>query len=415
MYELMLTERVATVLAAISISVCTSVMLGSGRLWLSGLAFNYAPAMAAAFYVVAFLAEPRPNSVDLIAGILFEAIVLLLFFWQLLKIKKDLILVRECDVTRVLKILLILQLLVSLQNITTAGFGLFSEESRIAYLEHSSLAKYYAYAGVLISAVQAVLLASLVTARRYLGVLGWIVICANFVLSVMSGSKGGVFLWMLSIAALVDYRRAGIKTHKIIVAMLIGTGLLIVSSFAIADSIGLELGEFIDLVVNRFFLNNDARALSLDLRSSASSNFNFLSEAFRSLSNLIGFSPRNEPLGVLLYRERFNTANGDGANASFMALAAYYFPIGYALLPAMLGMLGAVLFAWVARTTTNRFNKPVPRLSVAAIWLATFVIYSQDFLAFQVLMPLAVLAVVAIWISQRRYYCFMAKSQYGKC
>lgn len=393
-----------TVLATVLLAFLASSLVGAGRLWLRGLMYNLAPAMAAAFYAVAFLAQPQPNSMDLIAGLLFEITVLALFFRLLFKLKQDIMLISKEDVARVLKWTVVVQILFALPNMTTAGFGLFSEGSRIDYLSANSLAKYYTYAGLLISAVQAAFLASLVTERGYLGILGWAVIITNLVLSVLAGSKGGVFLWLLSIASLIEYRRARIHTCKIIMVLLIGGGAVLISSLIIAKFFSLELGDFIELAMSRFFLYNDARALSLDLRTSQSADFSFFSEAFRSLGNLFGSPPRNDPLGVVLYEEKFSITNGGGANSSFMALATYYFPIGYALIPALMGMVGAIFLTGGALISVKLFSRPAPRVMVTSIWLASFLTYSQDFLAFQVLLPLATLAVLTIWVCRRYFY-----------
>jgi hypothetical protein len=414
MYEFILTERLSTVLATILLALLTSSLVGAGRLWLRGLIYNLAPAMAAAFYAVAFLAQPRPDVVDLIAGLLFEITLLALFFRIFLKLKNHAIVICVEDSIRVLKLAVVLQLLVAYPNMTMDGFGLFSEGSRIDYISASTLAKYYTYAGLLISTVQAVFLASLVTGRGYIGILGWFVIVVNLALSVLAGSKGGAFLWLLSIASLIEYRRARIQTYKLIMLPLIGIGAVLISSLIVADFFNLELGDFINLAMSRFFLNNDARALALDLRATETADFSFFSEAFRSLGNLLGYPPRNDPLGVVLYREGLDIANGNGGNTSFMALATYYFPTGYVFVPALLGMLGAIFFVGLAGMSARLFHKATHRAMATSISLACLLTYSQDFLAFQVLLPLAVLTIFAIWISQSKIYGVNLKLQHGK-
>lgn len=414
MYEFILKERFATVLGIFLLALFTSSLVGAGRLWLKGLIYNLSPAMAASFYAVAFLATPQPDSADLIAGLIFEVTVLALFFKLLLNIKRDMINICEGDAARVLIWAVAFQLLISYPNMITAGFGLFSEGSRIDYLSSSSLAKYYTYAGLLISTVQAVFLASLVTSRGYLGILGWSVIAANLMLSVLAGSKGGAFLWFLSMASLIEYKRAHIQIYKIIIFLIIVMGLAWISSIIVAKFLNIEFDDFINLALSRFFLNNDARALSLDLRTSQTADLSFFSEAFRSLGNLIGFPPRNDPLGVVLYGEGLSITNGSGANTSFMALATYYFPIGYALIPALLGILGLIVVVGVAWMSAKLLVMPAPRVMASSIWMACLLTYSQDFLAFQVLLPLTVLAIFAIWISRRKFNYIPIKLQHVK-
>lgn len=401
-------------LAAVLLAVLASCLVGAGKLWLRGLMYSLAPALGAAFYAVCFLAQPKLESADLIAGLLFETTVLVFFYQLLLWLKRDLALIRDEDAVRTLKFGVLLQLLTSLPNITSDGFGLWSDGSRIDYLSASSLAKYFTYAGLLISTVQASFLASLVTFRGRLGILGWVVLWTNIALSVASGSKGVVFLWMLSIASLIDYDRARIPIYKIVIVFAVVIVSALLSSLVLANFLDLELREFLDLATSRFFLNNDARALALELRTSQSADMSLFSESFRSLGNLIGSPPRNDPLGVELYRDGLFIFNGNGANTSFMALVTYYFPIGYALLPALLGIFGAAITVIVARISSILVFNPTRRVIVTSIWLATFLTYSQDFLAFQVLVPLAVIVVLFIYISRFKFLSFYMLFKYEK-
>ncbi|MEJ7138193.1 hypothetical protein [Amphibiibacter pelophylacis] len=414
MYEFILEQKLATVLAAIFLALLSSSLVGAGKLWFKGLIYNFTPAFAAAFYTVAFFALPRPDSADLFAGLLFETTVLALFFRLLLKLKREMMLISEIDAVRGLMWTLVLQLALAYPNMSMSGFGLFSDGSRIDYLSASSLAKYYTYAGFLISTIQAVLVASLVTIRGYLGLWGYLVIAANLALSVLAGSKGGVFLWLLAIASLIDYKRAKIRTYKFIIIVLIGLVSMWASSLIIAEFLNLQIADFINIAISRFFLNNDARALALDLRTSQTSDISFFSEAFRSLGNLLGLQPRNDPLGVILYEEGLSITNGSGANASFMALSTYYFPAGFALVPALLGMLGVFFLVGINMMSVKLVFRPTHRAVITSIWLATLMIFSQDFLSFQVMLPIAVLSVFIIWLSQKKFYVFAKKTPQSK-
>jgi hypothetical protein len=238
--------------------------------------------------------------------------------------------------------------------------------------------------------------------RSYLGILGWSIIAINFTISVLAGSKGAAFLWLLSIASLIEYKHTNIRIYKAIPWLVVGISAASISSIIIADFLKLDIFQFIDLVVSRFFLTNDARALSLDLRTAQTIELSLFSEAFRSLGNLFGLPPKNAPLGVIMYSEGLLITDGSGANASFMALATYYFPIGYSLIPALLGIFGLVIFFGVARISTKLLVRPTHRLVAASIWLTSLLSYSQDFLAFQIVFPLAALTVLALWISRQK-------------
>lgn len=338
---------------------------------------------------------------DLVAGLLFEAGFLALFFRMLLRLHRDLAAIDAThELPGMLRWTIVLQLVVAAPNLLSSGFGVFSDGSRIDYLSAGSLPKYFTYAGLLISMAQASMIAAWISGRGKLGSLGWTAIGVAFALSILAGSKGGVFLWLLAIASLVDYRRARIPLHKIFLVVLVVIMGALLSSLVVAEFFGLELSEFMDLAVSRFFLTNDARALALDLRSSRSAEIAFFSESFRSLGNLFGAAPRNDPLGVVLYSDGLSVTNGNGANTSFMALATYYFPSGYAFLPALVALLGASAMQVLASALAAAMTTPLRRVTVLSIWMACFLTLSQDFLAFQVLLPLAVLATLALWWGQ---------------
>lgn len=404
MYEFILEKKLLTALSAILIALSAGWMVGAGRLWFRGFFYSFAPSFAAAFYAVAFLAQPRLNPADLIAGLLFEVVVLALFLSLLVKLVRDIRFISERDAIGVLKWSIFLQLAVVYPNMNLAGFGLFSEGTRIAYLSSSWFAKYYTYAGFIISAIQATFLASLVSVRGYLGLCGWSIVAANLVLSVVAGSKGGVFLWLLSAASLIDYKRARIPNYKILFAIFIGLGTVWMSSFIISRFLNIQLVDFFEIVFSRFFLNNDARALALELRTSQTAEFSFFSEGFRSLGTLLGLPARNDPLGVVLFEEGLSITNGGGANSSFMALSTYYFPAGYALLPALLGIIGAISLKAINQLTSKLFFSPTNRAIATSMWITLLLCYSQDFLSFQIMAPIVILVVCAIWVSQRKFH-----------
>lgn len=402
MYELIFKERFAILLAALVLMVITCFILGARRMWLRGLMYNLFPAMSAAFYLVALVSYSKVDKVDIIAGFIFELTILILFILMLKHLRRSMAHIRLYDSIRILKWMLLMQFLVSLPNLATAGFGIFSDGSRLEYLSANPFAKYLTYSVILITSIQAALLASLVSQRGYFGILGWSVITTNLALSIVSGSKGSVFLWILMIAALIDYKKAHIPIYKLIAFSGIIVFAALLSSVLVAGFLGISLDVFLDLAFNRFLLVNDARALALDLRSSHSTQLSLLSESFRSLSRIIGAPPYNPPIGVLLYDEGLSIGNGAGANASLMALATYYFTIGYALIPALIGILGAVLMFLFLRIMLAYFRNSVHKVVLISIFLSTISTYSQDFLGFQLLIPVVMLFAFLIAMMHRQ-------------
>lgn len=402
-YEFILTHKLLTGIIAVLLSVIVSAAVGCGRLWLRALAYGYGPMVAAAFYIAILAADPPPHLVDVLSGVLFESVTLVLYFLLFKRLVGCVQVTPVKEANRGLAISLVLQIAFALPIVASGGFGIFSEGSRIEYLYAGSLPKYFTYAGFMVTSIQAALLATRISGTGSLGWAGAGAVLLNLGLSVASGSKGGVFLWMIATAAMVDYRRARISKKLLVLTSAAVIGALVVSSIIIADFFGISIGEFADLALTRFFLNNDARAMAFDLRTQASAETGLLAESFRSLANLFGAPPRNEPLGVLLYTQLLGVTNGSGANTILMALITFYSVPGYATVPAMLASLAiaavVLVFVRVARTMRHRGC----RGAVLTLALLSVMNFSQDFLAFQVVMPLTIVTIAVMAVLDQRY------------
>lgn len=402
-YQLILQEKLLASLVALFLAVLTSILVGSKSLWFRGVLFNFSPLLAAAFYIVVFVSGSNFDVVDIVSGAAFEFLVLLIIFRLLVDVRRNICFVSEGDSVFVLSWLLVFQLLLLIPVITSDGFGIFSADSRLDYIYNWKYAKYFTYAGFLVMAVQAVFIAALVSARGYLGYLGWCLILVNFAFSALSGSKGSVFLWVLSIVSLIDYRRANIPRSSIVFFSFVMIGFLAVSSVLISSVLNLDIFEFTDLVANRFFLTNDARALALDLRTPASSVYSFIPESFPAFSSLFGYFPKNDPLGILLYERKFNISGNIGANSSFMALATYYSIKGYVFFPVLWGGCGVIVLHIIILFLGSIFRSK-GRLIIGAIGLVLLRNYSQDFFAFQIFL---ILIFVLIFLSALVRVCLV--------
>jgi hypothetical protein len=338
---------------------------------------------------------------DFVGGFVLEFAVLVGFFGLLQALLTALPRCEDGQVARLLRATLVGQVIVTAPLITSQGFGIFSEGSRIDYLYAASSAKYLTYAGILIASVQVPLLAHRISSRRF-GLLDLAIMLVAFGGSVLSGSKGGVVLWLVAIAALVNYRRAGISLGRGLLALAVLGSALGASSVLIARFLNLDVGEFAELAFNRFFLVNDARALAFDFRTGTTPDAGWFAESFRSISSLFGAPPRNSPLGVLLYGDLFGVETGNGANASLAALLAYYSNPGELIILGPLAAIGALAATLILATIARAVRTALSRTVVLAMGLVCLQQYSQDFLAFQIVAPLAVLAMLSIWINDQR-------------
>ena len=398
MYELIFTARLPTLLAAVLLSLIASMLVGARELWIKGFLFNLAPAMGAAFYVVSYIPEMQSNSLDLASALFFEFTFLMIFYKVLASLFSEVCSVDEADAVKILKWTVLIHIIIFLPNIGNIGFGVFSEGSRIDYLYSNRFAKYLTYANVIVSMIEAVFIARLLTIRGKVGILVFFVFSINFTISVLSGSKGGVFLWMITTMSLIDYRTFKINFYQIILILITVTSSIYISALVVSNFFALDTVQFIDVVISRFFLFNDARALALDLRPIYYVDSALSTESFRSLSGLFGSPPQNEPLGVMLYKDAFFTTDGSGANASLMALVVYYTTPGYSIFPILLATMGLFFVYYLSKFSLGFFQDARSRLIVSAVWMVAILSYSQDFLAFQVLFIMTVPLMIFLFI-----------------
>ena len=411
MYDLLFTARTPLVLASLFLALLASTLAGDRKVWLRGILFNLTPAMGAAFYLVAFIPEIRPDFIELAFALMFEFVVLIIFYKMFRVLLKQIAIVQSNDAVFFLKWLMAAHILVVLPNLG-AGFGIFSENSRIDYLYASRLAKYFTYVGFMISIAQAAFLANLLTGRGRLGATGWLVVALNFTLSVLSGSKGTVFLWMIATLSMVDFKNFRFRPFQIISAALLGMSALYASALVVSNFLNLEPSQFADTVLSRFFLVNDARALAIDLRPLLYIDSTLFSESFRSLGGFVGLEPRNDPLGVLLYKDALSVSDNSGANTSLMALIMYYTAPGFAVIPIVISTGGIILVFIMQNKSTKMFTNPNIKLIITSMWTAIIMTYSQDFLAFQLLLILIFPIGLLLWIIQPRIHSRTVSSKH---
>jgi hypothetical protein len=403
MYEYMLDTKVATLLAAAVISLVTGHLLGDQRIGMRAMLFNYGPAFACAFFLVGFFHESQVSGIDLAAGFLLEFMVLLAFVKLFADAWRS---VRRHDDSTVepwLRWTLALQVAVALPLVATDGFGIFSDGSRIAYLDEGGTAKYLTYAIVLISIVQSGLVARRLSGHQSLGATGYAIVLITFALSTLSGSKGAFFLWLLAILALIDYRRVRVRWVTVFGAFIALCAALFITARITSELLGISILEFVELASSRFFLYNDARALAFDFGGGSGRLSELAASSFRGLSSRLGNPPIDPPLGLQLYEQYFGISTGNGANASLIAIIIYYSARGYTLLPVLIacfGLLGVyaciIGFRRIVRGTLRKF-------AVTLTGLALIQQLSQDFLAFQLLIPLAFVAGLLLLVSDRKY------------
>lgn len=400
MYEFIFDSKLTTSVAGLALLLLACSITTPINFWWRVPALNFVPVIAVGFMAAILLSDKATSTLDVFSALLFEFAVLCLFCRVAFFLYAELHRLSEQTATAMLKWVALIYLTSFLPAALAGGFGIFSAGTRIDYLYESSAAKYLTYLAVLLSAVLGGLLARRITLNRHPRLLDYAIILSVSAVSILAGSKGGFVLWIGSVVALIDYRQAQIRPRTILLAITGLVGMVFLLAIVVSDFLRLSMAEFFDLAFNRFFITNDARALAFDLRKlEVDAGVSLTAEAFRSFSSLFGNAPRNLPLGVELYESYFGPSGGAGANASLTALIIHYTAPGDAALPFLVAALVVLSFYPMLLFVVRLMHTAFLRFTVLAFGSVNITLFSQDFLAFQVVAPLTILCVLLFFVS----------------
>ena len=261
----------------------------------------------------------------------------------------------------------------------SAGFS--NINSRITFLSNNSFNKYFAYLGTTLLFLLAPLVSNYLIQIKNFNLTFMFICVLVIILSIISGSKGKGILWVLSVIALLDFKKINFS-YKLFISFIIPIFILFYCSiYLISYKLNLPVFKFMELCFARFFLNNDTRALALEFKSIDQSVLNFLKYSFRFISYKLGFNLTDPPIGIILAEKNSGFDSTTGGNASLTALMLYYFPRGLILLPSLLfSCFNGIIFLLSLKITNyckNTFSKVF--FLVFGIVLIQFM--SQDVLA----------------------------------
>lgn len=399
MYEFIFQSKMLTAAAGGLLLVLACALTARVGFWWRVLVLNFGPVFAAGFLVAILLSDQRFSTIDVIAALVFEFVVLCIFCRFAYRAYYLLHTVERRAARRILVAATLLYIGSVTPSALGGGFGIFSSGTRIDYLYESSLAKYLTYAGLMISVLLGGVLARRITLNRRPQFLDYVVILVVSTTSILAGSKGGFVLWLGAVVAFVDYGAARIRPQTIAFALAGVTGLVAVLAVVVSEFLRISVPDFFELAFTRFFVNNDARALAFDLRTlEVNPSINLVSELFRSVSTIFGYVPHNSPLGVELYDRYFGPSGGAGANASLVAMIIFYTNPGAAALPLVLAAVAAALLFLLGEFASTRMPSAFTRYAVCIIATLNIAQLSQDVLAFQVVLPMTVLMAIIFYI-----------------
>ena len=335
------------------------------KLWF----FSYWPFQSVSFYIVYIYCGN--TDIDAYSSFIFEVGMLIIFIFMFKKIRKiinsDLNLNNVKIVKKILSIIL-------LANISIIALRFFSEDgvSRISNIYSNPAIKYIYYTGHISMFVGVILAAYLLNRKYRFHAIMFVVIA--ILLMVTSASKGSAVIYILQLYSLSNIRfgtRVSAFFCCAVFAMLFYLNYL-------ADKLSLEFGFLLKLVLVRFGLHNDTRALALYFPNSDRSFTTLAAESLRGVGKIFDLTYSYPPIGALLYSEEFGTKEV-GGNGAFTGLVNYFYISNFSLLiylPALVMIASPALFA-----TRIRYNSEIQKLVTLSLVCNLILILNQDFLA----------------------------------
>jgi hypothetical protein len=328
---------------------------------------------------------------------LFFEITALVFWLQLVSKLIACVNARECiDLPRLtlwLKLGIGVQIAIAAYLFLQDGFGLLAEGSRIEYLADSRLNLYLTYLGALNVAVQISVVAAIISYKNKWDAWALSYIILMMILSIISGSKGSGLLIVIALVCYVRLPSFKNYLRLLMVPIIFGTIFVLTTVIYVGNFLQIESDQMISLMISRFLLVNDGRALAIDFANQLNqSNISLFQESFRAIASAAGSPPINIPLGQLLYSEAFSTVGLLGANTSATALLIAY---GGGI-EKILFLITLLIFACIIYRVFRRKGKySVVRLPIGLLLLN---LLTQDFMAFQVTTNILMAIAFAIYL-----------------
>lgn len=380
-----ITLMLGLLLTALSFSIVNGMkkpLSNTARFFL----FSFSPVFAVGYLTSALFYPGEISKVDLLACLLLEFLALVFQTFLFIKLKSSVsngifISFRFRGwFSFVLTLLLVVNLF-----ILNPWAG---SSDRLEYLLVNGFNKYITYFTFIFMCVLAVVAAAQINYHGRLTAFVYYIMSCVLIFSLLSGSKGFFFLFIMQVASLLNFSRYVLTVRRIVIASSVFTTLLIVTGLYISQRNNIDLSEFLSLGFARYFLSNDARAFAFDYRtlSAHPGITELLNHAFGSVAKVLGYPPSDPPLGSLFFQYYYDTASSGGANTSLTALIIYYSQPNQAILsilvfivilfPVMLLVCFAVAF----------INNIIAKVAALATLNFCLLLMTQDFLSFQIVM-----------------------------
>lgn len=388
---------------ALILIVLVSFMTCFSRKILRAFLFDYSLFLAIAcfiYFLIISMSGNLPTTADSVLGLCLEITGLFLYVYFFAKLRRISL---HFNVDRALFQICVFQIAVILTLISSGTFGIFGVESRIEYLSGKWFLKYVTYLNV----VMLPFLAKLVSVQIGQSAKSDRLILYNIIVlvfsSILSGSKAGFVFWFLMFIALLD-RESMKRCFKSFVPWIVFVpvvGLIAYVVHNLANQLAIPVDDVIQLLISRFLLNNDARALAFSVVPESQGWFEFLTNSFRGYSSKLGIPPADPPLGNLLYSEYFGPSFAiNGANASLTALVLFYLGVlqGWVVL-ATIALFSFLIIIFFRVALKVKYMGDQVRLIFLCFGVSIVKLMWQDFLAFQLVLNILIVFMLVFFVA----------------
>lgn len=376
-------------LIAFAISLSITMFFKNKRIIISVLALNWAPIVGLAVMLyLAMFSKSLYSSDLLLLVIMIEAFILIIITLTL----RDLLIKIQEKITfysskKILIKFFIINNLILFYLIVTnpTSMGVFSEGSRIDYMAGGTLPLLLTYLSMVIQTAIMMAVGIRIYAQK-LSKLDFFTILFAFIGSLLSGSKGAVFLsiaYMMVIAWGLGHHFN--RKLKIILPLL---ATLLVGSYTyfLSRFLNTTFVDNVNLAISRFILSADGRALASDYQIHdalmRNTHGNLLSEIFKGFAPRLGSIVSDIPLGVAQYAAAFNINSYVGANAGISSTILSYYENPIDMLSIFICLMFTVFVVAVGYLAINLSNNSFEQFATIAFIVTSVLTLVQDYQAF---------------------------------
>ncbi len=301
-----------------------------------------------------------------------------------------------------LLILLKLLFLVVNYEASDGQYGIFSDSSRI---DNLNISPFLAKTWLIELLIDFIVLTSLFLKTFFFGRFRFYDACIILLLIVCNfttGSKGGVFILIVSIILLIYAAFPKIIPKSLLVKISIFLALLaFVYIYIFSELHNVTVSQQINLIIYRFLLSADARIMTFEPGVNdyvlSQSHGAMISELFRGPARILGLSTADFPLGIYQYQYAFGVTNFQGSTSQLSAIFMTYQDEFWLLDFGLIAVL--VFFQYQFFTYLIRSNTPgVAWISAASLFYLSGSL-SQGFDAYVQLLPIALLIIIFFFIA----------------